>query len=60
MFHLKLEVAVLLKGSPSCGFILKILNFQTVGAKWMKFSEWVDIKNKLNLTKLGGALMGFL
>ena len=25
----------------------------------MKFSEWLDIKNKLNLTKIGGATMGF-
>ena len=24
----------------------------------MKFSEWVDTKNKLNLTKIGGAIMG--
>ena len=24
----------------------------------MKFSEWVDIRNKLNLTKIGGATMG--
>ena len=25
-------------------------NFTTVGGKWIKFWEWVDIKNKLNLT----------
>ena len=24
----------------------------------MKFSEWVDIKNKLNITKIGDATMG--
>ena len=23
-----------------------------------QFSEWVDIRNKLNLTKIGGATMG--
>ena len=31
------------------------LKFQTVIAKWIKFSLWVDIKNKLNLTKIGDA-----
>ena len=24
----------------------------------MKFSEWVDVKNKLNVTKIGGATIG--
>ena len=24
----------------------------------IKFSQWIDIKNKLNLTKIGGATMG--
>ena len=37
---------------------LKILNFQTVKARWIKFSEWVGIKNKLSVTKIGGAVMG--
>ena len=27
-------------------------------ARWIKFSEWVDIKNKLNLKKIGGTKMG--
>ena len=26
----------------------------------MKFSEWVDIKNKLHLRKIGGVIMGGL
>ena len=32
----------------------------TIEGRWIKFSEWVDIKNKLNLTKIGGATMGGL
>ena len=27
--------------------------------RWIKFSKWVDIKNKLNLTKIGSATMVF-
>ena len=37
----------------------KILNFQTVRARWIKFWEWIDIKNIPNPTKIGGATMGF-
>ena len=33
----------------------KILNFLAVGARWIKFSEWVDIKNELNMTKIRGS-----
>ena len=44
-------------GSPSIKYS-KNLNFLIVGARWIKFSEWVDIKNELNLTKIGGALLG--
>ena len=36
----------------------KILNFHTVRARWIKFSEWVDIKNKFNITKIGRSEMG--
>ena len=43
-------------GDPPQSGPSKILNFQTVTARWIKFSEWVDVKNKLNLTKTGGAL----
>ena len=35
----------------------KILNFYTIRAGWIKFSKWVNIKNKLNVTKIGGATM---
>ena len=45
-------------GSPSIEFC-KILNFLTVRAIWVKCSEWVDTINKLNLIKIGGAIMGF-
>ena len=31
----------------------KIFNFKTIRVRWIKFSKWVDIKNKLNLTKIG-------
>ena len=41
-------------GSPSIG-ASKILNFSTVRPGWIKFSEWVDIKNKLNPAKIGCA-----
>ena len=44
-------------GTPSNGSS-KILNFLSVGARQIKFSEWVDIRNKLNLTKIEGATMG--
>ena len=43
--------------SPSIGFF-KTLNFSTVKARWNKFLEWVDIKNKLNVTNIGDATMG--
>ena len=33
--------------------------FLIVGVRWIKFLQWVDITNILNLTKLGGATMGF-
>ena len=39
-------------GFPS-SWAAKILNFLTIRAGWIKFSEWLDIKNKLNLTKIG-------
>ena len=29
----------------------KILNFSTINGTCIEFSEWVDIRNKLNLTK---------
>ena len=29
-----------------------------VGARWIKFSEWVYFKNNLNITKIGGFKMG--
>ena len=32
----------------------KLLNFKAVRAKWIRFSKWVDIKNKLKLAKNGG------
>ena len=35
----------------------KILNFQTIRARWIKFSEWKDITNKQNQTKTGCATM---
>ena len=44
-------------GSPSIKSS-KILNILIVRARWVKFSEWVDIKNELNLTKIEGATMG--
>ena len=44
-------------GSPSIGSS-KILNFKAVRARWIKLLEKVDIKNKLNLSKFGGAVMG--
>ena len=53
--QLKLEVPG--GGSASIGSF-KILNFYTVGARWIKFLEWVDIKNELNLTKIGRATLG--
>ena len=45
------------EGSPSNG-ATKNLNFQTVAAGWIKYSEWVHIKNQLNLTKIGDSKMG--
>ena len=44
--------AVRLGGSPSIQST-KILNFLTAATRQIKFSEWVDIKNKLNLKKMG-------
>ena len=32
----------------------KILIFYTSRVRWINFLEWVDIKNKQNLTKIGG------
>ena len=29
----------------------QILNLETIRTGWIKFSEWMDIKNKLNFTK---------
>ena len=43
--------------SPSIGSS-KILNFLTLRARWIKLLKTVDIKKKLNLTKIGGATMG--
>ena len=44
-------------GVPSWGDPLQFgpQNFEVLNrcARWIKFSEWVDIKNKLNLTKIG-------
>ena len=37
----------------------KISNFLIVTVRWIKFSEWMDIKTKLNLTKTWGATMRF-
>ena len=36
----------------------KFLTFKQLELIWIKFSEWVDIKNKLNVTKIGGATIG--
>ena len=27
-------------------------------ARWIKFREWIDVKSKLNLTKIGGDTIG--
>ena len=44
-------------GSPS-GKASEILNILTIRAGWIKFSEWVDIKIKLNLRKIDGSKIG--
>ena len=36
----------------------KFWTFKPLRARWIKFSELVDVKNKLNVTKIGGATMG--
>ena len=36
----------------------KILTFKLLELDGSKFSEWIDIKNKLNLTKVRVATMG--
>ena len=36
--------------------VLHSFEFLTVTATWIKFLEWADIKNKLNLTKIGCAM----
>ena len=49
-------------GVPGWGISLNrvIQNFEllTVRARWIKFSEWVNIKNKLTLTKIGSSAIG--
>ena len=45
------------RGSPQAG-PPKFRTLEPLGlARWIKFLEWVDIKNKLNLTKVGSATM---
>ena len=38
--------------------VLQNFKLLPVRAKWIKFSEWVEIKNKLNVTKIGGVMIG--
>ena len=47
-----------LKGFPQSG-PPKFWSFKPQQLRWIKFSEWVEIKNKLHLTKIGGTTIRF-
>ena len=42
-----------IRGARLGGRVFQNVKPQAVRARWIKFLEWVDIKNKLNLIKIG-------
>ena len=44
-------------GDPLQSVSQKFWNFKPLQTRWIKFSKWVNIKNKLNLTKIGESTM---
>ena len=54
------EIGDAIMGDSPLNGSSKFLKFWIIGARRIKFSEWVDIKNELNLTKIGLTQSGLI